>query len=107
MQSLKKGDFVIIGATVALFVLSIVLLVAFSEQGSRVVIKQDNKIIYDESINVDKTVNTGTNTVVIKSGVVYMESASCKNQICVSTGEISKKGESIVCLPNKVVVEIN
>lgn len=104
---MKKGDFVIIGAIAAAFVLSIVLLVAVKGQGSRVVIKQDNKIIYDESINVDKTVNTGTNTVVIKSGVVYMESASCKNQICVSTGEISKKGESIVCLPNKVVVEIN
>ena len=70
------------------------------------VIKQDNKIIYNKSINANETVDTGTNTVVIKDGLVYMSDATCKNQVCVNTGKISKKGESIVCLPNKVIVEI-
>lgn len=104
---MKKGDFVIIGAAALTFAMSVILLIAFSGRGDRVIVKQDNKIIYNESLYTDKTVDTGTNTVVIKDGIVYMESASCKNQICVSTGKISKKGESIVCLPNKVVVEIN
>jgi len=103
---LKKGDFIIIGGVVAACVCSVVLLISFSKQGSRVVIKQDNQIIYDKSINLNETVDTGTNTVVIKDGVVYMSDASCKNQICVNTGKINKKGESIVCLPNKVIVEI-
>ena len=85
---------------------SIVLLVAFSKQGSRVIIKQDDEIIYNQSIDINQTVNTGTNTVVIKDGVVYMSEANCKNQVCVNSGKISKKGESIICLPNKVIVEI-
>ena len=106
MTVLKKGDFVIIGVVAAACVCSIALLISFSKQGSRVVIKQDNQIIYDKSINLNETVDTGTNTVVIKDGVVYMSDASCKNQICVNTGKISKKGESIICLPNKVIVEI-
>lgn len=106
MIVLKKGDFIIIGGVVAACVCSVALLISFSKQGSRVVIKQDNQIIYDKSINLNETVDTGTNTVVIKDGVVYMSDASCKNQICVNTGKISKKGESIVCLPNKVIVEI-
>ena len=38
---------------------------------------------------------------------LYMSDATCKNKICVNTGKISKKGESIVCLPNKTIVEIN
>lgn len=46
------------------------------------------------------------NVVVIHDGTVHMESADCKNQVCVHTGEISRAGESIICLPNKVVVEI-
>lgn len=46
------------------------------------------------------------NVVVIHNGTVHMESADCRNQVCVHTGEISKAGESIICLPNKVVVEI-
>lgn len=107
MCGLKKGDFVIIGAAALAFAMSVILLIAFSGRGDRVIVKQDNKIIYNESLYTDKTVDTGTNTVVIKNGAVYMESASCKNQICVATGKISKKGETIVCLPNKVVVEIN
>ena len=103
---MKKGDIVIICATAAAFILSIVFLIAFSKQGSRVVVKQDNKIVYNESININKTVDAGNNTIIIKDGIVYMSDATCKNQVCVKTGEISKKGESIICLPNKVIVEI-
>ena len=46
------------------------------------------------------------NVVVIEDGTVKMESASCDNQICVKHKLISKDGESIICLPNKVVVEV-
>ena len=104
---MKKGDIAVICSVAVAFVLSIVLLIPFSKQGSRVVVKQDNKIVYNESININKTVDTPTNTVIIKDGIVYISNATCKNQVCVNTGKISKKGESIVCLPNKVVVEIN
>ncbi|MBQ8266904.1 MAG: NusG domain II-containing protein [Clostridia bacterium] len=103
---MKKGDIVIIGAVAAAFVLSVALLLSFSKQGSHVVIKQDNKIIYNKSININETIDTGKNTVIIKDGVVYISDATCKNQVCVNTGKISQKGESIVCLPNRVIVEI-
>ena len=78
----------------------------FLKPGERVVIKQDDKIVYDKSINVNATFDTGTNVVIIQDGIVYMKDATCKNQICVNTGKISKKGEMIVCLPNKVTVKI-
>ncbi len=103
---MKKGDFIIIGAIAVTFVLSIVLLASFSKQGSRVVIKQNNEIVYDRSIKLNNTVDLNANTIVIKDETVYMQDAGCKNQICVNTGKISKKGESIICLPNKVIVEI-
>lgn len=103
---MKKGDFVIIFAVVLVFILSFVMMFLFSEQGSRVVIKQNNQVVYNESIHKDATFDTGKNTVVIKDNTVYIDSADCKNQICVKTGKISKKGENIVCLPNKVIVEI-
>ena len=103
---MKKGDIAVICSVAVAFVLSIVLLIPFSKQGSRVVVKQDNKIVYNESININKTVDTPTNTVIIKDGIVYISDATCKNQVCVNTGKISKKGESIICLPNKVIVEI-
>ena len=46
------------------------------------------------------------NIVEIKDGKVSVTEASCKNQVCVRHGAISRSGESIVCLPNRLVVRI-
>lgn len=103
---MKKGDFIIIAAVAVAAVLSVMLLFSFSKQGNRVIIKQNNEIVYDESIDKNGSFNTGTNVVVVKDGTVFVSKANCKNQVCVASGKISKKGESIICLPNKVIVEI-
>lgn len=42
----------------------------------------------------------------IKEGEADITEASCPDGICVNHRPISKNGQSIVCLPNKVVVEI-
>lgn len=46
------------------------------------------------------------NIVEIKDGMVSVIEASCKNQVCVKHGPVSRSGESIVCLPNRLVVRI-
>lgn len=107
MTALKKGDIIIIISVSLALVISIAGLIIFSKQGSTVTIKQNNEIVYSESIGKDNTVTLDGNTVIIEDGFVYMLNASCKNQVCVNTGKISKKGESIICLPNKVTVEIS
>lgn len=104
---MKKGDIIIIISVSLALVISIAGLIIFSKQGSTVTIKQNNEIVYSESIGKDNTVTLDGNTVIIEDGFVYMLNASCKNQVCVNTGKISKKGESIICLPNKVTVEIS
>ena len=60
----------------------------------------------DEEARDECTQYDRFNEVVIKGGEVYVSEASCKNQICVKRGHISKAGESIVCLPNRLVVRI-
>lgn len=47
-----------------------------------------------------------TNHITIKDGTVSMAYSDCANQVCVNTKAISKTKESIVCLPNKVMIEI-
>ena len=47
-----------------------------------------------------------SNVLMIKDGRAQMKSADCPDQICVRQKAISKEGESIICLPNKVVVSI-
>ncbi len=48
-----------------------------------------------------------TNLLVIQDGRVYMKEAECPDHSCVKQGKISKNKESIVCLPNKVIVEVS
>lgn len=46
------------------------------------------------------------NILVIKDGKADMTEASCPDKICVNHRSISKKNESITCLPNKVIIQI-
>ncbi|SFP59535.1 hypothetical protein SAMN04487928_10492 [Butyrivibrio proteoclasticus] len=48
----------------------------------------------------------GTNYLVIKDGEACLTEASCPDLLCVHMGKISSQGQSIICLPNRVVVEI-
>ena len=47
-----------------------------------------------------------TNILVIKDGKAYVQSADCPDGICVNHKPISREGESIVCLPNRVVITV-
>lgn len=48
----------------------------------------------------------GKITVQIKDGKVSVVDADCHDKICVHTKAIDQGGEMIVCLPNKMYVEI-
>ncbi len=47
-----------------------------------------------------------TNKIIISDGTVAMAFSTCHGQDCVKSHAISKSGEQIVCLPNKVVLDI-
>lgn len=48
----------------------------------------------------------GSNLLVIEGGAARMEEADCPDLLCVKTGAIRYAGESIVCLPHRVVVTV-
>jgi hypothetical protein len=48
----------------------------------------------------------GTNIVQIENGGARMLDADCPDKICIKEGFIDKNGQTIVCLPNRFVVEI-
>jgi len=49
---------------------------------------------------------SGYNTLVIANGTATMTAADCPDQICVKARGIKTPGETIVCLPHKLIVEI-
>ena len=48
----------------------------------------------------------GQNLLVIQDGKADMTEADCPDGLCVKQHSINKTGETIVCLPHRVVVEI-
>lgn len=44
--------------------------------------------------------------VAIENGIVHVTESDCRDQVCVHTKAIDQGGEMIVCLPNKMYVEI-
>lgn len=48
----------------------------------------------------------GTNLLVIADGAAQITQANCGDHTCIRTGSISQTGQSIICLPHKVVVRI-
>ena len=58
------------------------------------------------SLSRDQTIKINdTNVCEIKDGKVRMNSAECPDHLCMKQKAIDEKGGTIVCLPNKVVIE--
>ena len=64
--------------------------------------------VLDLKINGTSEVVTGSNRVKIevKNGRAGIIESSCKNQICRHAGWIKNAGEAVICVPNKLVLEI-
>ncbi len=106
LRFLKKGDLVIAFAVLLLIAVSFFAVFFLKKGGKTITVKQNNATVYEGKLSEDREVKLKGNTLIIKNGNAYMKCADCKNQICVLTGKISNVGESIVCLPNKVIAEI-
>lgn len=48
----------------------------------------------------------GETEVRIEDKKVWVTKASCPNKLCMRQGKISRPGEAIICLPNRIVISI-
>ena len=46
------------------------------------------------------------NTLVISGGEAWISEASCPDHVCVRSGHVSFDGQTIVCLPHKLVITV-
>ena len=104
---------------VLLIIVFVILILVFAgakhlhqDTGTEVVVTVDGKeygrypLASDTEIPITDGEKTVTNTLVIKNGKADMIDADCPDLLCVHQKSISHQGETIVCLPNKVVVSI-
>ncbi|SHJ21556.1 NusG domain II-containing protein [Hespellia stercorisuis] len=72
-----------------------------------VVVTVDGEVYGEYDLTKDQTVSIhDTNVLTIKDKTADMTEADCPDKLCVHQKAISRDGESIICLPNKVVVSV-
>ena len=108
---IKKKDIILACGVIAVALILLVLLkFANRESGTQIEIRVNGQTYgtYDLNKNQEIAVDTeyGHNLVVIADGQVYMSEADCTDGYCKNQGKISHENETIVCLPHKLVVEV-
>lgn len=112
---MKKNDLILIGS---ILIIAITILIGQhfwqkSNTGNApmVVVTIDGQETMRLPLNQDysTTIQLGEdqyNELVIKSGKASISEASCPDKICVHHRDIKYQGETIVCLPHKLVISI-
>lgn len=106
----KKADIFLLIVLLIVGLVSTFAISSASDLGTQVKISIAGELYGTYSLDEDRTItiisDDSYNEVVIKDGKVFMSDANCPNKICVKHSPIDSTGESIVCLPNKVLIEI-
>lgn len=76
--------------------------------GSMVAVHHQGKLMQRVGLEKDTIVVLphGEMKIELKDSRVRVAWSNCPNQLCVNTGWIRTAGETIVCVPNKVLIEI-
>ncbi len=108
---MKKGDLILLLGVVAIALVWILIWNMNRNSGAYAVVTVDGKEIGVYSLMEDITTdiigyNGGYNRLEIKDGKADVIEASCPDKLCVQQAKISRDGETIVCLPNRIVIKI-
>ncbi len=108
---MKRADIIFLIAVVALIGSAFLLFeILATPAGKTVAIEEGNEVVGNYPLSEDRTIKVqgplGITTVVIKGGQVYVSDSPCPNKICIEMGHIFEKGDTIVCLPNRVYITI-
>lgn len=106
-----KNDVRLIFTLLLLLAVATLALLLFRTEGDSVTVTVDGKLWGEFSLLEDRVVEIKNgddyNRLIIRDGKAYVEYASCPDGICAAHRPVSYGGESIICLPNKVVIEVH
>lgn len=86
------------------------LVVRPAENGAWAVVEENGRETARYSLSQDRTVRletgAGYNVLTISGGRASVAEADCGDHTCVNTGWIDRRGESIICLPHRLVIHV-
>lgn len=111
MKRLKADIIILAFILMAAFAAYVIPALLQSDEAGEVSVYQDGVLLYQCSLEEDQTITVsspeGYNLLLIDESEVRVTDADCPDQLCIRQRAISRKGESIICLPHKLVIQID
>lgn len=106
-----KADAIVIGCILITALLFFGMIYLREPTDGEVMIIRDGELMGCYELSAEETISVsdqegGFNLVLISNGTVRVCDANCPDKLCIRQKSISKNGESIICLPHKLVVQI-
>lgn len=111
-MKLKRRDAILLTLMLLAGLLLGGFLLLTKTRGAMVQVMVDGQLAQEYPLNRDLTTvisghEGGTNTLVIENGYAWVKNASCPDHVCEGMGKIRYDGQAVICLPNRVVVQIS
>ena len=103
-----RADLILIAALLALAGILFLALNHGRQEGGVAVVRVDGVEVERHSLSLNGTfpLNGGTNILVVENGEAWVSEANCPDKVCMGMGKISRNGEFIACLPNRLLVVV-
>lgn len=107
----KRNDLILLLSIVLVAALVLVVFHFLKTDGATVTVTKNGEkyatypLMQDAEIKLSG--DQGHATLIIEDGQAYIKDASCSDKLCIKQGKINKNGETIICLPNKLVITVN
>lgn len=108
---MNKKNIVLIGIVLIIAGICFCMNLLSMQKGYSVEVIVNGKLSQTYSLQDNQKVvlngyQNGINELVIQNRRVYISNADCKDKLCVHHKPIQNVGESIVCLPHRLVIQI-
>ena len=107
---MNKSDIKLIGILLVISIIGVLCFKFFSKKGSSAYVYHDGNLVLTIDLSVDKEYvvagDLGDVVIVVRDGRIKVEEETSPLHLCSKQGFIDNSAESIVCLPNKVVINI-
>lgn len=114
LKKKKRNDFVLIVILLTTAFGFLVFQAYRAKKGASVIVQQNGETLWEFSLSEDRTgeeavrleSEDGYNLLVIEDGKAYIKEADCPDKLCVRQHAISRQGESLICLPHRLVITV-
>lgn len=107
LYHVAKYDYVLAGIILLFSISSVIPLKSpgFSNE-KKALIYKNNNLIKEINLAQKKTINIDKMELEVKEGSIRVLKSDCPRKFCKHTGWIKNPAQTIICVPNKILIEI-